>query len=102
MASPLRVRVLFLQNQIQELNELLTTHQHSTVDRDEIVTHIQLLTRGLNSYREALRIEEAFRRTNPRPNQNPAKPDWVSSPSQLNRGPAGPRFLTAKPIYVRS
>lgn len=73
MDKPLRAHVLFLESQIQELNESLTTHEQFTVDRDEIVRYLDLLTRSLDYYREALDLERAFRRSNPAPIQNPAK-----------------------------
>ena len=69
------MHILFLENKIQELNNSLTQHQHSPVDRGKIEAQIQMLITGLAHYREALRIEEAFRRDNPAPIQNPAKPD---------------------------
>ena len=73
MDSPLRVHVLFLESQIQELNESLTAKQLSIVDRDEIVLQIKNLTRGLEQYREALELEESFHRRHSAPIQNPAK-----------------------------
>ena len=73
MDKPLRAHVLFLESQIQELNESLTTHEQFTVDRDEIVRYLDLLTRSLDYYRQALVLEGAFRRSNPAPIQNPAK-----------------------------